>query len=1389
MSDNPLFKVIFPTGQMVQIIKPNAQAMLDSCEVNIGQLCGKSRTIPAILCDGANEFDPWKLMNIVDSNGMLLDHIGIKGAVSENQAIRLCQKYFPAMENSQVRNTVDMTENAVKTFLDGAPIPSGTPYVLASDAMMLDSLGTVKSVQWDEGRLASHGGSMGQLMYDMARCDVSGELTEQMTPRDVVALLIDESCEFGGMMDAMIIKNRQLDQVIQKMAEALKAFDHEEFFVKDVTPIEPFKRNGVVNVGAIFTMSDTQTITVLFNNPDTTPAKLSADDVLTSWKWLLNKRDVTAVLQPRSVDAKKYPLIAQRMTSLLAKNHERFKRAQAARLKDELVLSGLVDQVEAGQLELRTLDSQIGEVQQQIDGIATRKQKTTEIGKIGEDGEAKSNIDALGQDICPFTVEQVCASVTNLGKQDAKSDGTAYKGARKDRDDAYNDKIKASPDMLHQIYTLYRDNPDSAPMHITALMALEKTTDYPVLLVFNVLKNLDIAKGFSDAAQEMVEAKQDQDAITARYNIHDNGKKSGSLRITARDDSYEAQLNIAGVGGEFEGNIEQIKSWLTVRLQSLGESMQGDSLSWGQTAKKLIKVSGTDYLDLENASNEQSVQMNNSDPYENASMMDLSKGIVKELVALGWEKSGSTAIKTVVLNGNEVKLKFQFTPHTAGEEIFISRDDGGESIAHFTLPEMSENGVKDRAAEMNASVEQFVQMNNESHSNQQQQKEIELARVSDRKDLAEDDPTLEDDFDPTTSEGYALIMDDQEKLTDFQDHLDSFFQGRGIDVRNNLRGLDWDGERFKELSKDGHTLKMDFKVAGAGRNIVGITYSVTGTEFSYRDDLTRSVEQLANDINDAIPGKQVPIVEGDEFGEFTDNAELRKAVKQALEDMIGQAFPCPALGKEVAVRKSGVKKIISKSGDVRKLKAIAALKELFSIAELVESKQPYLKEESNIVAYHILGAPLQLENESVNVRFVIREDDKGQYHYDHTITKAEAQNAKSPLLDGLHAATLPKSGANQDDLEKLTRNAGCQLDSSIENDQINVNMMLDSAAENLVLNMFIVDVEEKAAEVTPEPPKTGVVFKKEAEAIWRSIDYSVSDFHGHTSDEFKRARVKDRLEPKIAEAEALLPRRFRDEFQRTMVEKSIENAKKMIARWERVNNPQQYRYALVRRAAGPGSTPSEGFIGTEPGDSSIQAYARHGVAVYDRMLTDAELEQYEMKVIPTEAELVAVVTKLAIELSTHKFAPKYFEKIKNGQGGTLELMITKLRNEFYPNVLFSQPQKLLFDVTATFMQVMSNDIDPVPAAPEEPEATEVVPEVPEVAEAAPAAPEEPENEVPEMSEERQFLEGIIAGTVDMSAPDFGDKLVAMAENLDPELETLFEQAGDAYAEYAISLEI
>ena len=55
------------------------------------------------------------------------------------------------------------------------------------------------------------------------------------------------------------------------------------------------------------------------------------------------------------------------------------------------------------------------------------------------------------------------------------------------------------------------------------------------------------------------------------------------------------------------------------------------------------------------------------------------------------------------------------------------------------------------------------------------------------------------------------------------------------------------------------------------------------------------------------------------------------------------------------------------------------------------------------------------------------------------------QNTKSPRLDGLNVATLPKSGVSQDKLDQPIRNAGCQLDSSIEKHQKLVNSKLDKA--------------------------------------------------------------------------------------------------------------------------------------------------------------------------------------------------------------------------------------------------------------------------------------------------------------------------------------------------------
>jgi len=752
MLKHPLFTPKFTTGQNVKIIKPSSSAMLDSCEANIGQLSGVARSISAILCDGSDEHDQWQLMNVIDSTGALLDHVAIKGAVSSEQAIRLCGKYLPELQTGSIRNVVPMTDSAIKTFLDGANIPSGTPFVLASDALELDSIGATKSVEWVDGCIRSHGGSISQLMLDMRRCDPQGQLLEHVTPRDIVRLVIDDSCEFGPMLDAMIIKHRNLEQTVTRMAEALKAYDNEEFFVKTVTPIEPFKRNGVANVGAIFEMSDSQKITVLFANPDSTPAKLSSDDVLTSWKWMLNKRDVTAILQPRAVDAKKYNVIAERMTRLLARNHKKFKDAQASRAKDELLLSELVGQVEADQLELRTLDAQYNAIQQEIDAEATRKLNQTEIGKAGESGLTAEGAEKFHTDL-KATLENE-QNVQLSKEQLIVNKATALKDLLI-AEHGFTDDRTAK----RNTHAFVLDTPNKNRLTISAFID-ETYNDQWVFSAWlgagdtNILKDLDTSQDIEQIAQQIVEAdnlnpnttneqgeqgeqnvQMNKSENTAFYEIKNGRKKEGTIKVTKDGDSYTAFVAIAGVGGEFVGDLNQVKSWLAVRLQRLGESVEGAPLSWESTASRLKLKSGEDYLNL----SQEFVTFEEMAPIR--SKVDLALLIAKKLSKMdGWSMSGSTAFRDVTLNGQTYKYKFNFDPSALKrefriDEILMDESRGAvtdKAIVTYGMFTPSREGVElavkslfegvnshiEKQLENNTQGgEQDVQMNNDNSQN------------------------------------------------------------------------------------------------------------------------------------------------------------------------------------------------------------------------------------------------------------------------------------------------------------------------------------------------------------------------------------------------------------------------------------------------------------------------------------------------------------------------------------------------------------------------------------------------------------------------------------------------------------------------------------------------
>jgi hypothetical protein len=388
MSKNALFNALYQTGDERNLKMPDGTMQNDHCIANIGHLQGQSRQIPAILCDSAGSSN-WSVFNVVNADRT--DQVAVAGAVSEDQAQRLVKRYLLPLMNGSLHSSQSLTDIGMKRFLDSAQIPSNTQYLLKDDAEHFNHRICKEQPIWDECSIKSHGGNFAQFMFDIVQNDAHAELFDSVTPKQIAEILIDEQCEVA-IHDAMVIQYREFDKVIDKIAKQLQAISDKTFYVEEVTKLKPFKRLGVANVAAVFTMSDTQTITVILNNPDSTPSKLSQDDVLTSWKWMLNRRDVTAALQPRAVDSKKFNLIAQRMMKLLVSTHPRYIRAQAEKLRIQQEFDNANEALTTAQDTLASLDQQIADQQKLIDEHAQQQQEKFENTLAVENGEAEEGL-------------------------------------------------------------------------------------------------------------------------------------------------------------------------------------------------------------------------------------------------------------------------------------------------------------------------------------------------------------------------------------------------------------------------------------------------------------------------------------------------------------------------------------------------------------------------------------------------------------------------------------------------------------------------------------------------------------------------------------------------------------------------------------------------------------------------------------------------------------------------------------------------------------------------------------------------------------------------------------------------------------------------------------
>lgn len=240
---------------------------------------------------------------------------------------------------------------------------------ISPDQLPHEGESTMDQVRWNSDA-EPIGMPLPRLIYDMRRNDEGGLLLDSLTMDE---LMTDPDIDGRLEMDAMVVEvgmlQRKMSQLLAVMKSAAGAVNPLDFTISD-----PVKMRGSMQIAVIFAMDDGQAVTVWFHNPDTTPGKLTPMDELVSWKWMLNKKDITIWAAPergRDLNARE---VARRVMKLTEKNTDAFKRANARAAE-------LAAQHAALDAEIPVLENEVAKLKDQVE-VARIAKADGEIAKV-----------------------------------------------------------------------------------------------------------------------------------------------------------------------------------------------------------------------------------------------------------------------------------------------------------------------------------------------------------------------------------------------------------------------------------------------------------------------------------------------------------------------------------------------------------------------------------------------------------------------------------------------------------------------------------------------------------------------------------------------------------------------------------------------------------------------------------------------------------------------------------------------------------------------------------------------------------------------------------------------------------------------------------------------
>ncbi|SFL23949.1 hypothetical protein SAMN05216302_104612 [Nitrosomonas aestuarii] len=232
-----------------------------------------------------------------------------------------------------------------------------------------EGLESMKRVYWNKDAMPE-GKTLDQLLYEIRKAD-SGEnlLLDSISINDIL-----EDSDGVLALDALVVTYARLERKMELLQGIMERTG------KDIKPVamqisEPFKQNGVANVAVSYELSDGQTISIYLHNPDTTPQKMAPTDEVISWKWMLNKKDITIVVAPERGNDLNVREVARRILKLAEKNSAGFARANVKRAERMQNIQNLKD-------EIVELEKELKEVQEELE-IA----KMEAVDRVGKETE------------------------------------------------------------------------------------------------------------------------------------------------------------------------------------------------------------------------------------------------------------------------------------------------------------------------------------------------------------------------------------------------------------------------------------------------------------------------------------------------------------------------------------------------------------------------------------------------------------------------------------------------------------------------------------------------------------------------------------------------------------------------------------------------------------------------------------------------------------------------------------------------------------------------------------------------------------------------------------------------------------------------------------------